>query len=140
MSLSIAKCGMSIISLLLIMIGTARYLCNVLAYVLDQLRESSTTRISSFIHWIVWGIFVGYLMGYVAFVNNTIYNIKNLVVNSLFVTFISTIGVCLTLHFQIRFNHRGRLKKNNNPYFLVYRVLLFAYKNKLSIQTSSLTY
>ena len=41
---------------------------------------------------------------------------------------------------MIRFNLIGRLKKNNNPYFLVYHVLLFTYKNKLSIQTSSLIY
>ena len=137
---SVAKYGISVVALLLIMIGTAGYLCNVLAYGLDQLRESSTTRIRAFIHWIVWGIFVGYLMGYVAFVNETIYNPHLLIGTSLFVTFVSTIAVCLNLHFQNRFNLRGRLKKNNNPYFLVYRVLLFAYKNKHPIQRSSLTY
>ena len=71
---NIAKYGISSGAILLLVMGTAGFFTNIPAYGLDQLVEKSNTHSRAFIHWTVWGLFVGFLIGYIAFVEKNIYD------------------------------------------------------------------
>ena len=72
---NIAKYGISGVALLLLMFGAAGFFSNILAYGMDQLVDGSSAQFRAFIHWVVWGLFVGYLLiDYIAILDKTIYD------------------------------------------------------------------
>ena len=60
---NIAKYGISSVALLLLTIGFAGFLTNIPAYGLDQLRDKPNTHTRAFLHWIIWGFFLGEAIG-----------------------------------------------------------------------------
>ena len=60
---NIAKYGISSVALVFIIIGSTAYSTNVLAYGLDQLMDKPSAQIRSFVHWLVWGMNVGSVVG-----------------------------------------------------------------------------
>ena len=135
---SIAKYGISLVALLCLIIGTAGYQTNILAYGLDQLSEKSNTHIRAFVHWIVWAQYVGFLLSYIAFFRDTIYNATLLLVTGIVIFTAISFAVVLSSVFSMKFEPSGTLKKN--PYTLVYRVLKYTKEHKYPTNRSSLTY
>ena len=135
---NVAKYGISGVALLLLMLGTAGFFTNIPSYGLDQLNEKSNTHTRAFIHWVVWGIFAGYLVGYIAFVDLSIYNARLLLITGLFVFTFASFALCLHAWFYFKFELTGVLKKN--PYKMVFKVLKYAKKHKHPESRSALTY
>ena len=132
---SIAKYGFLTIALLLLMIGTAGFLTNILAYGLEQLIGFSTIQIRAYIHWIVWGLFLGFTLGYIA---NAQALADVLPISCLFASLILSIVLCVNIYFRHLFTPVGVISKN--PYRLVVSVLIYALKNKHINRRSALTY
>ena len=135
---SIAKYGISLVAFLCLMNGTACYQVNVLAYGLDQLFEKSTSQIRSYIHWIVWGQYVGFLTAYIAFLQDTIYHPTLLLITALFIFLFTSVAMVINASFDHKFMSFDLRK--HNPYKLVYRVLRYAKKHKSPVNRSAFTY
>ena len=135
---NIAKYGISTLALILIMFGTASSLSNVLPYGLNQLVYRSNASIRSFIHWLIWGLFLGFSVSYLAFVYETIYQPTVLLVTGLIIFLAISVALCLHASFKHKFAPSGVLKRN--PYKLVYQVLKYAWQHKSPENRSALTY
>ena len=135
---NIAKYGISGISLLLLMFGTAGLFTNIPPLGLDQLYDKSNTHSRAFVHWMVWGLFVGYLTGYIAFVERSIYDGTLLLITGLIIFLVSSIALCLHSCLNYKFKPSIILKKN--PYKMIYQVLKYAWQHKISENRSALTY
>ena len=61
---------------------------------LDQLYDKSNTHCRAFIHWTVWGIYVGYSTGYIVFVSKSIYQ-SNLLMATAIVIFLYLLLHCV---------------------------------------------
>ena len=78
-----AKYGISGIAMLLIVVGSAGFYSNMLAYGVDQLPFAATTQIRVFIHWLVWSIFIGLWFDYMALYYSTIYDSQLMLISSI---------------------------------------------------------
>ena len=125
---NIAKYGISGIALLLLIVGTAGFFTNIPAYGMDQLIDKSNSHVRAFIHWIVWGLFVGYFNGYIAFVEKTIYDAKLVLITGIAVFGFTSLALCLHAWFYNHYELVGIQKKN--PYKMVYDVLKYAWHHK----------
>ena len=92
---NLAKYGILCVALLLIIIGSAGLFTNILPYGLDQLYDKSNSHSRAFIHWAVWGIYVGYFTGYIAFVSKSIYEPNLLITTSIVIFVVSSFALCL---------------------------------------------
>ena len=135
---SISKYGLSLAALLLLMTGTASYQTNILAYGLDQLHEYSNSHIRAFVHWIVWAQFVGFNVSYIAFVHNTVYDSRLILITGITIFTAISIAVALSSNCNGKFEQTGILV--NSPYSLIYNVLKYAKQHKYAVNRSSLTY
>ena len=99
---NIAKYGISGVALLLLIIGTAGFFTNIPAYGLDQLAEKSNTHSRAFIHWTIWGLFVGFSIGYIAFVEKSIYDAELLQITGIIACAFTSLALCLHAWF---YNH-----------------------------------
>lgn len=136
--ISFAKYGLSGVSLILMTIGTAGYLANVLPYGMDLLVFESNTKIRSFIHWNIWSIFIGSSYNFGALLAVTSLNQPTLMmVTSLSTFFLLSLAVVLNAFFANLFP-KGMSKRN--PYSMVFNVLSYATKNKGPTQRSAFTY
>ena len=136
---NIAKYGISGVALLLLMFGAAGFFSNILAYGMDQLVDGSSAQFRAFIHWIVWGLFVGYLLlDYIAILDKTIYKSTLTQLTGLGAFIVITIIVCMSIFFHKKFERLVVLKRN--PYKMVYQVLKYAWKNKHVGKRSAFTH
>ena len=58
---NIAKYGISGVALTVIFIGHSGFFVNMLSFGVALMPSASSTQLRSFIHWLVWAVFVGYL-------------------------------------------------------------------------------
>ena len=135
---NVAKYGISTVALLLLVLGTAGFYSNMLAYGLDQLFDASNTQLRAFVHWLVWGLFVGLLIEYMGLYKETIYNSKLVLVTSIITCTLITIALCLNIIFKVKFESTGILSRN--PYKMIYQVLKYAWQHKSPENRSALTY
>ena len=134
---NIAKYGISSGAYLLMAIGTSGMLVNVLAYGMDHLVDASNSKVRAFVHWTVWGLFVGFLNGYIAFVERSIEDVMLLLVTAL-VTFCALSCAVIT-HTCLR--HRFLQEYNqDNPYSKIFLVLKYAVHHKAPENRSAFTY
>ena len=135
---NIAKYGISGVAFLLIVLGVIAFYTNVLAYALDQLKDHSSAQIRTFVHWLVWGLNIRYLLYYVTATSvSNDYYLSNLLISiTIFALFSLTliITICLHHHFEVS----GKLAKN--PYLLIYKVFHYARQHKAPENRSALTY
>ena len=136
--LNIAKYGISGIAFILISIGTAAFYSNVLAYGLDQLVYKSNAHVRAYVHWIVWGWFVGFSTGYIAFVSESVYDAPVILSTGMLILVSISLALCLSACFHYRFRPSGILK--NDPYKTVFHVLKYAWHHKFPENRSALTY
>ena len=135
---NIAKYGISGVALLLLIIGTAGFFTNIPAYGLDQLAEKSNTHSRAFIHWTIWGLFVGFSIGYIAFVEKSIYDAELLQITGIIACAFTSLALCLHSWF---YNHHHELvDTQKNPYKMVYNVLKYSWYHKAPERRSALTY
>ena len=132
---NIAKYGISSVALLLLMLGTVGLITNIPAYGLDQLSDKPNTHARAFLHWIVWGFFFGIAIGLCKRSSND----SEFVLITGFMTFLF-ISVVLCLHacFYNYYELVGTQK--NNPYKIVYDVLMYALYHKSPENRSAFTY
>ena len=135
---NIAKYRISGVALLLILIGSSSLFATVLAYGMDQMIDESNAQIRAFVHWVVWGIFMGFLFGYIAFVKNTIYDAKLLLVTGMIVFLFISFTLLAHTYFIKHFRPSGILLRN--PYTTVHNVLMYAYRHKHPENRSAFTY
>ena len=135
---NIAKYGISTVALLLLVLGTVGFYSNMLAYGLDQLFDASNSQLRAFVHWLVWGLFIGLLNDYMALHKETIYDSKMVLVTSIITFTLITIALCLKIIFKTRFESTGILSRN--PYKMIYQVLKYAWQHKCPKNRSAFTY
>ena len=135
---NIAKYGISSVSFVLLAIGVAFFLSNILAHGLDQLVYKSNAQIRSFTHWIVWGWFVGESTNYISHAGCSIYNSKLMMGTSVVSLIVISAAVCCDIFFKKHFIYSGVLQ--NNPYKTVYMVLKYSYQHKNPENRSSTTF
>ena len=135
---NIAKYGLSGLALIFIMFGSAAFSSNAFAFGMDQLCDGSSAQIRAFIHWMMWGLFLGFSTGYIAFVHVSITNSLLIQVTGIVIVFFLTIIVCINIAFEYKFIKSGVLKKN--PYKMVFEVIKYAKQHKFPVKRSALTY
>lgn len=136
--ISLAKYGLSGVSFILMTVGTAGYLANVLPYGMDLLVFDSNAKIRSFIHWNVWSIFIGSSYNFGALITVTALSHPSLMMLTSLSTFVLlSIAVCLNTYFADKF---VTSVVKQNPYSIVSKVLIYTAKNKVPRQRSAFTY
>ena len=135
---NIAKYGLSSVAWVFLVIGAGGFLSNSLAYGLDQLIGKSSAQIRAYVHWMVWGLFTGFLNNYVAFSGIIIYDATLTMMTGLvtlvFISFVLCLGAC----FNYKFKPSYPLKID--PYKMVYNVLKYAKQHKSAVNRSAFTY
>ena len=96
------------------MFGSAAFSSNAFAFGMDQLCDGSSAQIRAFIHWMVWGLFLGFSTDYIAFVHDSITNPLLILVTGIITVFFLSMIVCINIVFEYKFIKSGVLKKN--PY------------------------
>lgn len=128
-----------ILGLIFLMLGTASFHTNALAYMADQMPDASSSQIQSFIRWFTWTLLVGFGCDYLEVLDQSLSS-RYIIIGTFFFAFV-IMTISLVIH-QFTTNVFMTTKPvRNNPYSLVYRVLQFARKNKnKALNRSSLTY
>ena len=136
-AINTAKYGVSMIALLLMLLGSAMFFVNVVAYGLDQLADYSNSRIRAFVHWLVWGLFVGFTAGNIG--RDNAYNSNLQLCLGLGVFIASSLAVCIDSLLNHYYIETGALAEN--PYRLVLKVLWYASRHKhMQSQRSAFTF
>ena len=135
---SIAKYALSGLSLIFIMIGTASFFTSVFAYGMDQLVYASSAKLRAFIHWATWGMFTGFLVSYVAFIDTTIYQPTIVMTTTFCISVFLSIVLVLHMFLKDKFLYSGKVM--DNPYKMVYQVIKYASEHKFPENRSAFTY
>ena len=135
---NIAKYGLSGLALIFIIFGIAAFSSNAFAFGMDQLCDGSSAQIRAFIHWMVWGLFLGFSTDYIAFFHESITNSLLIQVTGIVTVFFLSMIVCINIVFKDKFIKSGVLKKN--PYKMVFEVIKYAKQHKFPVKRSALTY
>ena len=83
------------------------------------------------------GWFVGFGVSFIAFVPQTIYDAKLLLITGLVILLVNSLALCLYAWLNYKFEPSGVLKKN--PYKMVYQVVKYAWQHKSPENRSALT-
>lgn len=135
---NIAKYGLSSFAFLFLLVGNVTFYVSFLAYGLDQLIDEPTSRVRAYIHWIVWGLFVGFLFGYIGFVQVSAYNLDLVLFTVLVIFVLISFAICIqVLSLPVFYPSYIAV---NNPYFTVLAVLKYAYHYTYPAVRSALTY
>ena len=133
---SVGKYGISVLALICILISLAFFYANVLAYGIDQLMAAPSNKIRAFIYWYVWAlILAGNTTSVTTFLPITTYHIGTLSI-SVIAFALLTLSLCLHFHLYHKFDNIAI----NNPYRTVYKIVKYAFQNKLPCNRSALTY
>ena len=137
-----ARYGLSVIALMLLLSGQGLFLANVYAYGMDQLLEGSNKQIRAFIHWVAGGIIVGRMGISYWLISITNFDIlfqpeAQFAMEMLTLTLAS---MALSGHFltQNKFYPSGTVQ--TNPYKTIFDVLRFSIRNKVMQGRSAFTY
>lgn len=137
---SVAKYGLSSVAFVLITFGTAGFFANVLAYGMEQMSGAPSMALRSYINWFNWAFALGLnIVSYVQWnVTPTTPSQQYFVLsNVLLVAILLTIVLCIDAHFHDKFINPKLLR---NPYGTIRGVLRFAWKHKVPIRRSALTF
>ena len=135
---NIAKYGISGVAFVFIIIGNAGLFTNIPALGIDQLFDMPHTHSQAFLYWTVWGLFLGFIVGYIGFVPNSIYSPDLTQITVLAIFALCSLAICLHISFHRCFNTVCKMYKN--PYKLVFNVLRYTWHHKVPEQRSAFTY
>ena len=135
---NIAKYGVSGIAFVVIMVGNAGLFTNIPSFGIDQLFDKPHTQSQAFLYWSVWGVFLGFTVGYIGFVPSSSTHSLLIQLTALVIFSLATLAVVL----HINTSHLLQTVEYNekNPYLLVYSVLKYTLLHKVPEKRSSLTY
>ena len=132
---SAAEISLQIILAVVVGLGLAGLVANLMQFGLDQLIDASSTDICSYISWCVWLYFLSYTMA--LFSQHYLCGIYDLPLSFLFVSLTITVVVLS----DIACNHwLVKEPVTQNPLKLIYQVLRYAVKNKYPRMRSAFTY
>ena len=139
-----------------ILLSLGLFEANAIQFGMDQLLESSSNQLSSFIHWYYWSSYVGqfilFLMSagivalnssYTGSVTTKTYPMSDYVLNRriLCVALLQLILAIVGLFVLIRNKKRLNIEKpGHNPLMLMYKVLKYAWKHTFPENRSAFTY
>ena len=143
--------------ILSVMLSLGLFEANAIQFGMDQLLESSSDKLSSFIHWYYWSSYVGHFIlflmtaGIVVINSNykTITTKKHqfstsdymigrfLATISLLQLMLAVVGLVVLIRYKKRLNIE---KPGHNPLKLIYKVLKYAWKHKFPKNRSAFTY
>ncbi len=135
---NLAKYGVSGIAFVLLTFGTSGLITNLPAFGLDQLYDRSNTHARAFVHWFVWGLFVGYPIQYIVYNQTSLHMAEVVQITGLYAFIVTSAALCIHGFFKDTFIDPGVLKRN--PYKLVLNVLRYAMKHKTPEKRSAMTY
>ena len=133
-----AKYGISGVAFIFLTLGTSGLITNLPAFGLDQLYDKSNAHTRSFVHWFIWGLFVGFPIQYIVYNQTSLLKPTLTQVTGLYAFSVTSIALCLHGFFKDSFEDLGILK--HNPYKLVIDVLKYTIKHKSPENRSALTY
>ena len=119
-------------------LGIPGLLTNVLPYGLNQICDKPKSHSRAFIHWAVWGFFLGNLVSYSITLRRDSIDHEVMIAAAFVVFIINSIALCLHSWFSHKFEGSGIIM--GNPYIMVYKVLKYACFNKSAENRSALTY
>ena len=132
---SAAEISLQVILTIVVGLGLAGLVANIMQFGLDQLIDASSTDICSFISWYVWLYFLAYTMA--VFSQQYLCGIYDLPLSFLFVSLTITVVVLS----DIAYNHwLVKEPVTHDPLKLIYQVLRYAAKNKYPRMRSAFTY
>ena len=132
---SAAETSLQVILIIVVGLGLAGLVANIMQFGLDQLIDASSTDICSYISWCVWLYFFANTMA--EFSQKYLCGIYDLPLSFLFVSLTITVVVLS----DVAFNHwLVKEPVTQNPLKLIYQVLRYAVKNKYPRMRSAFTY
>ena len=137
---TLAKYVLSSAAFILITFGSAGFFANVLAYGMEQMSGAPSMALRSYINWFNWAFALGYnLYSYVEFhllptTDSEQYIVLGMI---LVVAIFFTAVLWIDVHVHKKFVNPKLLR---NPYQTILGVLRFAWKHKVPLQRSALTY
>ena len=143
--------------ILSVMLSLGLFEANAIQFGMDQLLESSSDKLSSFIHWYYWSSYVGhfilFLMTAGIVVINSNYKTTTtkkhqfstsdymigrfLATISLLQLMLAVVGLVVLIRYKKRLNIE---KPGHSPFKLIYKVLKYAWKHKFPENRSAFTY
>ena len=132
----IGRYGFSGVAFVLLSVSMAFMFSNILPYGIDQMMNVSSVKIRAFIHWFMWGFYLGLNLLSINDVIFAEYQTDALIVAVAgFVLF--SFSLCLHFNLQHRFEHIPI----PNPYKIVFKVLKYSIQNNHNRrQRSAFTY
>ena len=132
---SAAEISLQVILTIVVGLGMAGLVANIMQLGLDQLIDASSTDICSFISWCVWLYFLAYIVA--EFSQQYLCGIYDLPLSFLFESLTITVVVLS----DVACNHwLVKEPVTQNPLKLIYQVLRYAVKNKYPHMRSAFTY
>ena len=132
----IGRYGFSGVAFVLLSVSVAFMFSNILPYGIDQMMNVSSVKIRAFVHWFVWGYFLGLTLSKINFHIAAEYQTGLLIIAVAGFTLVS-ISLCLHFNLQHRFEHIPI----PNPYKIVFKVLKYSIQNNHNRrQRSAFTY
>lgn len=143
---NIVKYGGIIIGLVYLILGTAGFFANLLAYTLEQMISEPSEKLRASGWWITWGLFIGNTLQYLVFPTDTpnkqseySRNIYSKVGVSLIITVLLTAAIVINQIIGSKhFTRIGTAK--DNPSKLIWHIMVYAVKQPVGIRRSALTY
>ena len=139
----VGKYGIIPVAICTLSIAISCFFPNIVALVMDQLEDLSSSKLSRFIRWFVWSLSVGFFFGNMLFVTYSFDShviFDNLPVVSVSILFLSSLIAIMVYYFQ-NFFIKPSLKKNfSNPYRNVFGVIIYTMRHKVPTNRSAFTY
>ena len=130
----------AVISVLLVMVGVSCYRSNIIQFGFDQLLDMPSCYLSMFVHWYFWADSLGnFLTGILV---STYYCLQNPIYKVTYEALAFSLPLLFTLVLMVIYTLQKYEFFNtdficSNPYKLIYRVLVFAWKNKRPVRPPS---
>ena len=129
-----------VISVLLVMVGVSCYRSNIIQFGFDQLLDMPSCYLSMFVHWYFWADSLGNFL--VETLVNTGRCLQNPTYNVTYTALAFTLPLISTILLMLvySFHENGFFNAEpilSNPYKLIHKVLVFAWKNKRPVRPPS---
>ena len=137
---NIAKYGISVFAFLFIIIGNSGLFTIIPVYGVHQLFEKPHTHSRAFMHWTVWGIFLGFVTGYLGLVHTYDSIIKSVIVQVTGILIFSLASLAIYLHSICHCYHENIVFLKKDPCTLVYCILKYVWHHKYPDRRSAMTF
>lgn len=130
-----------LLGLVYLILGTAGFFANLLAYILEQMISEPSDKLRSSAVWITWGLFIGGTLQFLVFPNDdqAYKNNDSLIGICLIITILLTAAIVVNQIIGSKyFTKIGTAM--DNPSKLIWNIMVYAVKQPAGIQRSAFTY